>query len=115
MRKNEQTESSPLVNEPYKVESWAEYGRRLDELLYAGNLQKARSVFTQATKGGRFTRLTIRHRKRVPDQWRALRARELKLAVHLISINMNPATSPTFSLCVVRTRRSSNANKNPMS
>jgi hypothetical protein len=51
--KNEQTESSPVVNEPYKVQSWAENGRRLDKLLYAGNLQKARSVFAQATKGGR--------------------------------------------------------------
>ena len=70
MLKNEQTGSLPLVNEPYKVESWAENGRRLDKLLYAGNLQKARSVFTQATKGGRFTRLTIRHGERVLDEWR---------------------------------------------
>jgi hypothetical protein len=61
--KNEQTESSPLVNEPYKVESWAENGRRLDKLLY-GQPPKG------AERGGRFTRLTIRHGKRVLDEWR---------------------------------------------
>jgi hypothetical protein len=68
--KDEQTESSPLANEPYKVESWTDNGRTLDRLLYAGNLQKARGVFTQATKRGRFIRLTLRHGKRVLDDWR---------------------------------------------
>jgi hypothetical protein len=56
------------TSEPYKVESWV--GNEPDKLLYTGNLQKARSIFTQATKGGRFTRLTIRHGKRVLDEWR---------------------------------------------
>jgi hypothetical protein len=58
------------TNEPYKVESWGDNGRRLHKLLYAGNLQKARATFAQATKGGRFIRLTIRHGKRVLDEWR---------------------------------------------
>jgi len=58
------------TNEPYKVESWTANGRTLDKLLYAGNLQKARAVFAQATKSGRFARLTIRHGKRVLDEWR---------------------------------------------
>ena len=64
MIKNGQTEAT---NEPYKVESWA--GRRLDKLLYAGNLQKARIIFARATKGGRITRLTIRQGERVLDEW----------------------------------------------
>jgi hypothetical protein len=58
-----------LTSEPYKVERWADDGRRLDKLLYAGNLQKARTVFAQACKTGRFTLLTIRHGERVVDEW----------------------------------------------
>jgi hypothetical protein len=75
VRKDEHTEPSPLANEPYKVEGWTDKGRTLDRLLYAGNLQKARSVFTQATKRGRFIRLTIRHGRRVLDEWRRLSIR----------------------------------------
>jgi hypothetical protein len=73
--KDEHTEPSPLANEPYKVESWTDNGRTLDRLLYAGNLQKARSVFGQATKRGRFIRLTIRRGRRVLDEWRPLTIR----------------------------------------
>jgi hypothetical protein len=57
------------TNEPYKVESWTENGRKLDKLLYEGNLQTARSIVARASKGSRFTRLTIRHGKRVVDEW----------------------------------------------
>jgi hypothetical protein len=46
-----------------------QHGRRLGKLLYAGNLQKARMIFGQACKDGRFTMLTIRHGKRVVDGW----------------------------------------------
>jgi hypothetical protein len=53
----------------YKVESWTNNGRRPGKLLYAGNLQKARTIFAQACKDGRFTMLTIRHGKRVVDGW----------------------------------------------
>lgn len=38
------------TSEPYKVESWAKNG--LYKVLCAGNLQKARAIFEQATKRG---------------------------------------------------------------
>ena len=40
---------------------------------------------------------------------------ELNRSFYLISIKRNPAITPTFFLCVVRTQRSSDANKNLVS
>ena len=57
------------TDEPYKVESWTENGRKLDKLLYAGNLQKARTIFARAVKRRRSTRLTLRQGTRVVDEW----------------------------------------------
>ena len=52
----------------YKVEKWSKDGRRIEEMLFAGNsLDKARRIFERfITK-----RLTIRQRTRVLQEWPA--------------------------------------------
>ena len=37
----------------YKVEKWTKDGMKVDRLLYAGNLEKARELFDEAVKIGR--------------------------------------------------------------
>ena len=54
----------------YKVEKWSRDGLRVMLLLYAGNnLDKARRIFERAHKLRPLTRLTIRQRMRVLDEW----------------------------------------------
>jgi hypothetical protein len=53
----------------YKVEKWSRDGRRVEEMLFAGNsLAKAQRVFERFTKR-RPVRLTIRQRTRVLQEW----------------------------------------------
>jgi hypothetical protein len=54
----------------YKVEKWSRDGLRVELVLYAGNdLDKARRIFERAHKLRPLTRLTIRQRMRVLDEW----------------------------------------------
>jgi hypothetical protein len=54
----------------YKVERWSRDGLRVDLMLYAGNnLDKARRIFERTHKHRPRTRLTIRQRMRVLDEW----------------------------------------------
>jgi hypothetical protein len=52
----------------YKVERWSRDGRRVEELLFAGNsLDKARRIFDRFTTPR--ARLTIRQRTRMLQKW----------------------------------------------
>ncbi len=54
----------------YKVELWTSDTQRILRMLYAGsNLDKARTVFTSYIRIRPRTRITIRQRTRVLDQW----------------------------------------------
>jgi hypothetical protein len=54
----------------YKVEKWSRDGLRVELMLYAGNnLDKARRIFERVSKHRPRTRLTIRQRMRVLDEW----------------------------------------------
>lgn len=53
----------------YKVEKWSKDGMKIERMLYAGNLDKARDVFAKAVQHRPRIRLTIRQRTRVLDQW----------------------------------------------
>ena len=54
----------------YKVEKWSRDGRRIEELLLAGNsLDKARRVFGRFITKRPRSRLTIRQRSRVLQEW----------------------------------------------
>jgi hypothetical protein len=54
----------------YKVEKWSRDGKRIEELLFAGNsLDKARRIFERMIKHRSRIRLTIRQRMSVLDQW----------------------------------------------
>jgi hypothetical protein len=54
----------------YKVEKWSRDGLRVEFMLYAGNnLDKARRIFERTSKYRPRTRLTIRQRMRVLDEW----------------------------------------------
>ena len=54
----------------YKVEKWSRDGLRVALTLYAGNsLNKARRIFERTAKQRPRTRLTIRQRTRVLEQW----------------------------------------------
>jgi hypothetical protein len=57
----------------YKVAKWTKDGSKVDRLLYAGNnLGKAKDVFAEAIEHRPRTRLTIRQRTRVLQQWPAI-------------------------------------------
>jgi hypothetical protein len=54
----------------YKVEKWSRDGRRIEELLFAGNsLAKAQRIFDRFIKKRPRSKLTIRQRNRVLQQW----------------------------------------------
>jgi hypothetical protein len=54
----------------YKVEKWTRDGTKVDSLLNAGNSpDRAREIFTRATKHRPRIRLTIRQRTRASDEW----------------------------------------------
>jgi hypothetical protein len=54
----------------YKVEKWSRDGLRVELMLYAGNnLDKARRIFERTSKHRPRTRLTIRQRMRMLDEW----------------------------------------------
>src|SRR6185436_9722053 len=54
----------------YKVEKWSRDGLRVELMLYAGNnLDKARRIFERTSRQRPRTRLTIRQRMRVVDEW----------------------------------------------
>jgi hypothetical protein len=55
----------------YKVEKWSRDGQRVEELLFAGNsLGKAQHIFESFIKrAGPRSRLTIRQRTRVLQEW----------------------------------------------
>jgi hypothetical protein len=65
----DQTAAPLLTNELYKVETWTEDGKKPHKLLYAGNLQRARTIFAEAIRRRRKTRLTVRRGTRVLDEW----------------------------------------------
>ena len=54
----------------YKVEKWSADGLRLEELLFAGNsLGKAQGILERSIKKRPSSRLTIRRRTRVLQEW----------------------------------------------
>jgi hypothetical protein len=54
----------------YKVEKWSRDGQRIEELLFAGSgLDKARRIFDRFTTRRPRSRLTIRQRTRVLQEW----------------------------------------------
>jgi hypothetical protein len=54
----------------YKVEKWTKDGSKIERLLYAGNnLEKAQRLFADAIKHRPRSRLTIRQRTLVLEQW----------------------------------------------
>jgi len=54
----------------YKVEEWSRGGQRVEELLFAGNsLAKAQRIFERFTRRRPRSRLTIRQRSRVLQEW----------------------------------------------
>ena len=54
----------------YKVEKWSRDGQRVEEMLFAGNsLAKAQRVFERFIKKRPRSRLTIRQRTRVLQEW----------------------------------------------
>jgi hypothetical protein len=54
----------------YKVEKWSRDGRRIEELLFAGNsLAKAQRIFERFVTKRPRSRLTIRQRSRVLQEW----------------------------------------------
>jgi hypothetical protein len=54
----------------YKVEKWSRDGQRIEELLYAGNsLAKAQQILERFIKKRPRSRLTIRQRSRVLQEW----------------------------------------------
>jgi hypothetical protein len=54
----------------YKVEKWSRDGQRVEELLFAGNsLDKARRIFERFITKRPRSRLTIRQRTRVLQEW----------------------------------------------
>jgi hypothetical protein len=70
--RHEQTNNADFADARnfYKVEKWSQDGGKVDRLLYAGNdLDKARQIFRDAANHRVGTRLTIRQRTRVLDEW----------------------------------------------
>jgi hypothetical protein len=54
----------------YKVEKWSRDGQRIEEMLLAGNsLAKARRIFERFITKRPRSRLTIRQRTRVLQEW----------------------------------------------
>ena len=54
----------------YKVEKWSRDGQRIEELLFAGNsLAKAQRIFERFVTKRPRSRLTIRQRSRVLQEW----------------------------------------------
>jgi len=54
----------------YKVEKWSRDGQRIEELLFAGNsLAKAQRIFERFIQKRPRSRLTIRQRTRVLQEW----------------------------------------------
>ena len=54
----------------YKVEKWSRDGRRIEEMVFAGNsLAKAQRFFESFIKRRPRVRLTIRQRARVSQEW----------------------------------------------
>jgi hypothetical protein len=54
----------------YKVEKWSRDGQRIEELLFAGSsLDKARRIFDRFITRRPRSRLTIRQRTRVLQEW----------------------------------------------
>jgi hypothetical protein len=64
------TTRSMVTAANYKVVKWSRDGLRVEFTLYAGNnLDKARRIFERTSKYRPRTRLTIRQRMRVLDEW----------------------------------------------
>jgi hypothetical protein len=54
----------------YKVEKWSRDGQRVNEMLFAGNsLAKAQRIFERFIKERSRSRLTIRQRTRLLQEW----------------------------------------------
>ena len=69
---DEETDNANLADDRnfYKVERWTKDGLHIDDLLYAGNnLERAREIFTAATKTRPGRPYTIRQRIRVLANW----------------------------------------------
>jgi hypothetical protein len=69
---NEQTDNALYADDRnfYKVEKWTKDGLHVTDLLYAGNnLERAREIFTAATKTRPGRPYTIRQRIRVLANW----------------------------------------------
>jgi hypothetical protein len=69
---NEETDNPLFADHRnfYKVEKWTKDGSKVDRMLYAGgNLDKARQIFNEAIGHRPRTRLTIRQKTKVLEQW----------------------------------------------
>jgi hypothetical protein len=54
----------------YKVEKWSRDGQHVEDLLFAGNsLAKAQRIFDRFIKNRPRSKLTIRRRSRVLQEW----------------------------------------------
>jgi hypothetical protein len=54
----------------YKVEKWSKDGQHVEDLLFAGNsLAKAQRIFDRFIKNRPRSKLTIRRRSRVLQEW----------------------------------------------
>jgi len=71
-RSTEETDDPGFANRRnfYKVERWSRDGQGIEEFLFAGNsLAKAQRIFERFIKKRPASRLTIRQRSRVLQEW----------------------------------------------
>jgi hypothetical protein len=69
---DEETDNPLLADERnfYKVEKWTRDGQRVNQMLFAGNsLAKAQRIFERFIKRRPRSRLTIRQRMPVLQEW----------------------------------------------